>query len=457
MTGNHSTGPTRRAFLQHASAAAALAAPAIVPSSVFGAKAPSNRVHLAAFGVGGRGTHVTRRMNEHPDARFLAVCDCYESRREKRKAEWNELYGGNHVQTYRNPWEVIERDDIDAIVVATPDHWHAPLAIAAARAGKDMYVEKPLSVAMKWSWRLREEFRNKDLIFQYGTQQRSDKRFRYACELVRNGYIGEVKRIEVWCPDASQQWGSFDGEPTLSVYRYGSLRPLPVPNGLDYDLWCGPSPVRPYTADRCTQYGAYHIHDYALGFIAGWGAHPLDIAQWGLNTDDTGPVFYEGTGKLPEYGLLDTTEEWDIHCHYSNGVVMRFMDSRAAKDGVMSYRRRWSSHGTTFFGPDGWVSVDRGGIEVSRDSLKDVEFGPNDTRLNASEHHQKNFVDCVKTRQQSVSPLEAAIRSDTISHLSDIVVRRRRPLEWDPKREVIVGDKQATQMLDRPMRKKWAV
>ncbi len=310
---------------------------------------------------------------------------------------------------------------------------------------------------MKWSWRLRDEMKRKGRIFQYGTQMRSVERYRYACELVRNGYIGKVQRIEAWCPDISQQYGTFDGQPTFSVYRFGSLRPAPVPQGLDYDLWCGPSPLRPYTADRCISYGAYHIYDYALGFIAGWGAHPLDIAQWGMGADNTNPVFYEGAGSLPQYGLCDTVENWDIHCYYANGVHMRFMDWRAAKPVVMSYRKNWSDHGTTFFGSEGWVSVGRGEVETSKESLKKVEFGANVTRLYQSNDHHKNFIDCVKSREQPISSLEGAIRSDTISHLSNIVVRLRRPIQWDPEREVIVGDEEASRMLDRPMRKKWAV
>ena len=450
---NHTSkaGSNRRSFLKSASLAAGGLFPAIVPASVFGANAPSNRVHLAAFGVGGRGTADTDMINQHPDARFLAVCDCYESRRLAKKQKWDKLYGGDYVKMYSNPWEVLQRSDIDAVVIATPDHWHTPLAIAAARAGKDIYVEKPLSVAMAWSWRLRDEVKKKSRIVQYGTQQRSNKGFRYACELVRNGYIGEVKHIDAWCSDISSQYGAF------SVYKYGSLRPIPVPRDLNFDLWCGPSPVRSYTADRCTSFGAYHIYDYALGFIAGWGAHPLDIAQWGLNMDQSGPVFYEGAGSLPAYGLCDTTESWDITCYYQNGVAMRFMDSRVAQPAVTKYLPRWNDHGTTFVGSEGWVSVDRRGVQVSKDSLKDVKFSDKDTRLYESDHHQKNFVDCVKSRKQAISPLEAAIRSDTISHLSDIVVRLRRPVRWDPKREVILGDEVASRMLTRTMRPKWAV
>ncbi len=440
--------PSRRDLLRGAAAAAL---PMIVPASVFGERAPSNRVNLAALGVGNRGRWVNRAMLEFPDVQYVAVCDAYEDRREAIRKEFNEHYGGDYVKSYRNPYEVIERDDVDAVVVATPDHWHVPLAIAAARAGKDMYVEKPLGVAMKWAWRLREAVKKSGSVFQYGAQQRSSPQFRYACELVRNGYLGEIERVEVWCPDISEQFDDF------TVKRYGSVRPVPPPPGLDYDLWCGPAPKRPYTVDRCTKYGTYHIYDYALGFIAGWGAHPLDIAQWGLGTDHTSPVYYEGAGKLPEFGLYDTVEMWDVTCYYENGVTMRFMSQRVAEHVAPKYRARWVTHGTTFFGSEGWVSVDRRGLEASRASLEAVEFRDSDTRLPKSEDHQRNFIDCVKSREQTVSPLEAATRSDTISHLSDMMIRTRRPIEWDPEAERIVGDPAAAKRLNRPMRKKWAV
>jgi len=269
--------------------------------------------------------------------------------------------------------------------------------------------------------------------------------------MVREGRIGEVERVEAWCPDISTQYDDF------KVYQYGSLRPAPPPADLYYDLWCGPSPLRPYTVDRCTEFGAYHIHDYALGFIAGWGAHPLDIAQWGLNADDTSPVFYEGGGSLPDYGLTDTTETWDITCYYDSGVLMRFMSHRVAQPVVMKYRKRWSSHGTTFFGKEGWISVDRGGLESSNESLAKFQMPNDGVKEYDRSEHQRNFIDCVRNHKQPVSPLEAGIRSDTISHLSDIVVRLKRPIQWDPKREAIVGDEEASKMLDRPMRKRWRI
>ncbi len=202
------------------------------------------------------------------------------------------------------------------------------LAIAAVRAGKDVYVEKPLSPSLGWEWELRRVVAKHGAVFQYGTQQRSSAPFRRACELVRNGYIGEVQRVDVWCPDTSADWNDF------SVKRYGSTAVEPVPDDLNYDLWAGPAPLRPYNEDRVRREGSFHIYDNSLGFIAGWGAHPLDIAQWGLDMDASGPVRYEGHGKLPEKGLLSTVEEWDIRCTYPNGVTMRLMSTPGGDGGA---------------------------------------------------------------------------------------------------------------------------
>jgi predicted dehydrogenase len=458
-TSNHASGTiSRRAFAKRASLAGGIAFPAIVPSSVFGANAPSERVNLAAFGVGGRGTAVNGAFARFPDARYVAVCDAYATRRERAKKTWDTIYGGDYVKTYSSPYEVLQRKDVDAVVITTCDHWHVPLAIAAARAGKDMYVEKPLSLAMAWSLRLRQELSRSRGIFQYGTQQRSGTSrtpvsiFRTACELVRNGYIGPVNRVEVWCHDMSQQFENFNCK------QWGSLRPVKPPDDLDFDLWCGPAELKPYTSDRCTSFGTYHCEDYSLGFIGGWGAHPLDIMQWGLDTDSTAPVYYEGGGTVPDYGLYRTVDTWDITCYYANGTPVRFFSERGCRDVIMKYRKRYSGHGTTFFGTEGWISVDRGGMETSKESLLTAKLGANDKPLYDSKDHQHNFIECVKSRQPTVSPLEPAIRSDTITHMTNLVVRTRRPVEYDPVKEAIVNaGAEAARYWNRPMRKKWAV
>jgi len=438
---------TRRNFLK--STAAAITAPMVIPSTVIGKNAPSNRVNLAIIGAGGRGSSVARYTSALEDAQFLAVCDCFEERREGMRDGLNQRYNGNVVKAYRDFREVLARDDIDAVMVATPDHWHVPIAIAAARAGKDMYVEKPLGVSMEWSWKLREAVKKNKVVFQYGTQQRSQFQFRQTCELVLNGYIGEVERVETWCDDITAT--ADYSQPTVP---FGSEQPTDPPEGFDYNRWLGPAPVKAYTVDRCTNLGAWHIYDYALGFIAGWGAHPLDIAQWGLGTDDTSPVRYEGTGSIPEKGLFDTVFAWDMECKYANGVTMHFMAPDAAKPLVSAYRP-WNTHGTTFFGTEGWVSVDRGDIHTSDPKLRGLTLKPDDVHLRKTQGHPDDFIACVKSREQPISPLEAAIRSDTISHLCDIAIRLNKSIEWDPEKERVVGNSLAQAMLDRPIRAPW--
>ncbi len=449
---------TRRSFLKTTSAiTAGIAAPTILPSSVFGANAPSNRVAVAQIGVGGRGgVHLSSYL-ELPDAQIVAVSDCFKSRMlkaaKRADSKYAERFGkGNYsgCDMLGDFQEVLARDDIDAVSIATPDHWHVPIAIAAVRAGKDVYVEKPLSVAVSWNQAMRNAVNRYGCVFQYGTQQRSSRNFRFACELARNQYIGKIERIEAWCPDISSQYNSFN------VKQYGSTERAPVPDGFDYDRWTGPAPEAQYTIDRCTKFGTYHVYDYALGFIAGWGAHPLDIAQWGNDTDDTAPVSYKGKGEVPDKGLYDTVAKWDIHCEYANGVKMRFMDERTAKPIVSAYRE-YKSHGTTFFGSEGWVSVDRGGIYASSPELLDIKLKSTDVHLYESKNHFGNFIECVKTRAKTITPVESAVQSDIISHLSDICVRTGRPIKWDPKSEKIIDDPEAARLLQRSLRPPWSL
>ena len=441
----------RRTFLSRSAAAAsAFALPTIITKPLLAAP-PSNRVNLAMIGVGSRGTSVMGWFAGNDDVRFVAVCDPSTAHRNRAIKNLDNRYGSNITKGYNDFREMLARPDIDGVVICTQDHWHVPAAIYAARAGKDMYVEKPLTTSLAWAMELRKAVKRHGSVFQYGTQQRSSGHFRFACELVRNGYIGQIERVEAWCPDISGNYNAFH------VKQFGSTVPAPVPDGLDYDLWIGPAPKAPYTVDRCTNLGTYHIYDYALGFIAGWGAHPLDIAQWGLGTDHTGPVYYEGSGDIPTKGLYDTVSQWDIHCRYANGLPMRFMNDRTAKPAVMKYRDRWSSHGTTFFGTDGWVSVDRGGLSTSNPKLKQIKLKPSDTHLYNSPDHARNFVDCIKSRAKTINPLESAIRSDTISHMSDICIRMNTPIEWDPIAEKIKNNKHAAKMLNRPMRSPWHI
>jgi glucose-fructose oxidoreductase len=438
----------------------AFATPYIINSTAWGnsnTPPPSERVILGHIGVGGRGSSLLRNFLQLKDVQSVAVCDVFKSKRESVAKEIEDYYSQRMPKksykgcsAYNDFNEILERNDIDAVVIATPDHWHVPLTLAAARAGKDMYVEKPLGLSLSEDQLARQAVLKYERIFQYGTQQRSGRNFRFACELTRNKQIGELHTIHAWCTDISSQANAFN-EPG------GSMKPIPIPEGFDYERWIGSAPLSPYTSDRCTSFGTYHHYDNCLGFIAGWGAHPLDIAQWGNNTDHCAPIEYYGFGTIPEDGLFRSVSSWDVWCKYHNGIKMRFMSTEIARPVVESYHPDFRDHGTTFIGTDGWVSVDRSNIYTSPPSLLNYRLKSHDIHLYESNNHQKNFIDCVKSRSQPISTVGAAAQSDYISQLSDISIRLGRKISWNPATEEIVGDDQAIRMLHRPRRAPWCL
>jgi glucose-fructose oxidoreductase len=412
---------TRRDLLK-AAAASAVAAPVVVRSTALGGegKAPaSERVTLGHIGVGGRGRAVLSGFRRCKDAQSVAVADCYDVRREGIAKE----LGGKGYRDFR---ELLARDDIDAVVVATPDHWHVPVAVAAARAGKDAYVEKPLGVSIEQDQICREVFKENKRVFQYGTQQRSMAHCRFGCELVRSGRVGQVHTIEVIAPDGGGG---------------GSKQEAPVPEGLDYETWVGPAQWAPYAVGRCRPPGTYWIYDYSIGYLGGWGAHPLDIMVWGSDADQSGIVEIEGAGVITPEGLYDSVHHWDMK----------------GKLGEVAFTFKPGGDSTKFIGPDGWVEVRRGGIDAEPKSLLSSEIKPDEVHLVDSPRQDQNFIDCVKSRKQAVSPLDEAVRSDVISHLCDIAVRLKRKVRWDPKKEIVLDDAEATRMLHRPMRAPWTL
>ena len=430
---------------------AALATPALA-----GALPPSDRVMLGHIGVGGRGSSLLNSFLQLPDAQSIAICDPFSDRRKERAAQVEAYYASRSksssyrgVHSYRDFRDLLARSDIDAVVIATPDHWHVPIAVAAVRTGKDVYLEKPLGVSVSENQILREEVIRHGRIFQYGTQQRSERNFRHACELVRNGRIGDLSSIHAWCPELATQEQFFHS-------AGGSMTPAPIPPDFDYDLWLGPAPWTPYTLDRCTCYGAYHHYDNSLGFIAGWGAHPLDIAQWGNDSDETAPVTYEGTGEIASTGLYNSVCDWDVMCRYANGVVLRFMSQEWARPLVESYHPEFHDHGTTFIGTEGWVSVDRLGLYAQPQSMLTSAIALDEIHLETSSNHYHNFIQSVRTRRKAISGIEAAVQSDIICHLADIAVRTRRTIKWNPLEERIPDDPEAGRMLVRSYRTPWS-
>lgn len=437
---------TRRDFLKtSAGLGALLSFPTIIPASALGKNgsvAPSNRANIGVIGCGGQSGAAGSYVH-HKSSQIVAVCDPFKSRREKRAAEW----GASHQ--YADFRELLARDDVDGVHVVTPDHWHVPISLAAARAGKDVYCEKPLGVSIEQNLAAREIVEKHKRVFQYGTQQRSSDACRMGIELVLNGHIGEVQEIFVWAPGGA--------------WKGGNPTPQPVPADLDYDLWLGPAPEAPYSPDRVKCTGAWFIYDYAIGFIAGWGAHPVDQLQWWADHHKLGiPVEYKTTGKLAEGPLFNTVCKWSMESTYANGLKMHFLDGGSAKEDSSPVPKAIRdvvepNDATVFVGTKGWVSVSRGVLNTSSDEIRRKAKDPGPIRLPVSRNHRTNFADCILSREQPVADLESAVLSDIICHMGDIGIRTGETLKWDPVQETVIGSADAVAMMHRPMRAPWTL
>ncbi len=416
---------TRRAFLRNSAgvAGAAIVFPAIVPSSVFGADAPSERITMGCIGVGGQGGGNMRSFHGRKGCEVVAVCDV-DAAHVKKSAE---RVGLGAKPCYNDFRDLLARDDIDAVSVGTPDHWHVPVSIAAVRTGRDVYCEKPLTLTIAEGRTLADEVKRYGRVFQTGSQQRSADNFRKACELVRNGRIGELKTVRVGIPGNNKRCG-----PTWE--------PEPVPEGLDYDLWLGPALWEPYHTQRC-HYQFRFLLDYSGGQVTNWGAHHLDIAQWGIGADDSGPVEIVGEGEFPKTGLFTTATKVYFEATYANGVKLICQTGGGG--------------GTKFEGTKGWVHVNRGMLKCEPESLVTSNIGPDEIHLYASRDHKQNFLDCIKSRQNTICTAEIGHRSGTVCHLGNIAMLLKRPLKWDPVKEQFVGDREANAMTWRPRRSPW--
>jgi len=446
----------RRHFLKHTACAAAV--PTIISSTVLGkgdTPAPSNRINVGMIGCGNISNYHTNYLKRMQDVRVIAVCDAYRSRRLARAADFNRHYGGGDLTRSHDDFrEVLARPDVDAVIVCAHDNWHTPMSIAAARAGKDVYCQKPLALDLGRTGMLRKAINDNKRIFQFGTQYRSMSRYRKMVELVRNGYIGQLKHIDVWCRNVKYDAANYHVKP------YGSTVEVPVPDDLDFDAWQGPSPMVAYTVDRATKWGGYHCPETSLGFLAGCGIHPLGIAQWGNKSDDTSPIRYRGTGRVPTEGIFRTLERWDVMCDYENGVKLRIMDHETARDVVKKYYPlTWrDGDGVVFHGTDGWIGDFRfGAFYASDQRLWKVPLKDEDEKLYVSGEHNRNFIDCVKSRARTICPVEMAIRCDTICHMVNVAARTGRTIKWDPRAEQIIGDEEAAKMITRPYRRKWKI
>jgi len=431
---------SRRAFLRTCAAAGAgLALPAIVPATVFGAAAPSERITVGCIGVGRMGMGDLREALGFKQVQVVAVCDV-DSNRVRNAQKAVEAYYSERGVSYKGCAgygdfrELLAQDGIDAVQIATPDYWHALPALEAARQGKDIFLQKPMSLTIEEGRVLSDTVKRYDRVFQIGSQQRSDARFRQACELVRNGRIGKLTGIRV----------GFGTDPGM-----GPEPSMPVPQELDYDMWLGPAPWAPYTEKRVHPQKGYsrpgwlRITDYGAGMITGWGSHHNDIAQWGMGTEYTGPVAIEGHAEFPQHGLWDVHGPFHIEYTYANGVKIICADNKENKQGVV------------FEGTEGSVYVRRGHIEAQPASLLEETIGPDETKLYVSNNHKGNFYECVKSRAQTIAPAEVAHRSCSVCLLGQIGMQLGRKLQWDPVAERFVGDAEANRRLSKPMRGSW--
>ena len=452
---------SRRNFLKTSTMAAAGVAaggiilPTIVPASVFGKNAPSNRINIAQIGYGRMGSgDLAVTMNNTDLCRCIAVCDLDSKRAALGKQFIEKFYAGKtgsqnyiDVKMYDDYREMLMNKDIDAVVISTPDHWHAQAAIESALAGKDIYLQKPTSLTIKEGRQLSDVIHRTNRILQIGSQQRSDPSFKRGCELVRNGRIGKLHTIYIGLP----------GDPSGNVEIE-----MPVPANLNYDMWLGSTPSVFYTENRVHPQnsltgrpGWLRCEQFGAGMITGWGAHHFDIAHWGMGTEYTGPIEIEGSADFPKSGLWNVHGDFNIKAKYANGVTIIAGGN--------------NPNGVKFVGEDGWIFVSRGTVKVTASDptntgkeLKALDsnnpkilesvISENEIHLYVSAEQHRNWLECVISRKEPIAPAEVGHRSNSVCLLSQIAMKLNRKLYWDPMKERFKNDNEANSMLSRPQR-----
>ncbi len=426
---------SRREFLQRSAlAAGALAVPTILPGRLLGQSAPSKKVTIGFIGTGNiAGAHLDTLLG-YDDARIAAVCDVDRVHREAAKQKVDAAYGDTGCTAYRDFRELVARPDIDAVWVCTPDHWHALAAIWAMRHGKDVYVEKPLTLTIREGRALVDTARQHGRIVQTGLQQRSSKRFHDAAAFIRNGGLGKLERIEVLIPANNKHVDA-------------TWSPEPVPETLDWDLWLGPAPWRPFHRHAC-HYNFRFILDHAAGQVTNWGTHYIDIAQWAMGVDDGGPIAFEGHGEFPDSGLFTAATKVDFTCWYANRVSLR---CHTRHDGEFDGNVR-------FHGERGWLDVSRSRLTASTPELvKDATARQGAIKLRVSTNHHDDFLTSVRTRQQPIAHAEIGHRTTSVCNLGNIAMLLGRRLRWDPAREAFVDDDTANRLRHYAMRSPWGL
>jgi predicted dehydrogenase len=388
------------------------------------------------------GGHVRGVLN-YPDVQVRAICDANQANLERAVTTVNRRYNNTDCASYKDFRELLSRPEIDAVLIATGERWHPLITIEAARNGKHVYCEKPLGLSVTEGKAVRENVVRHGTVFQIGTQQRSSFNYRHACELTRNGRIGELKTIMI---------GSVRG-PSNRIDE----KPKPVPPGIDWDMWLGPSPWAPYSDERISINAWLFISDYGLGCLDGaWGIHDIDIAQWVADADSTGPIDVESTGTFYT-DLRDAAHEYTCEHTYANGVRLLHMDMVTARKRAPEFSTLPVTGATVIYGTEGWIFVSREGIRTKPEHLVREKFRSSEKRVIFSNDHKRNFLDAVRTGWPPIAPVEAAVRGLTVAQQEDISMRMGKKLRWDPVKEVFIGDEPANRKLSRPMRSPWRV
>jgi len=414
---------------------AAIAVPTITPASVLrGGTSPSERLNIGVIGLGSRGFNLVDDLLAESNAQIVMICDVDELHYRDRLWGKGNAYGRSpakkriqekdpstrgliETNDYR---EVCANDSIDAVVVATPDHWHAHCTLAALEQGKDVYCEKPITHTFLEGQRIGAEVAKREAVFQTGSQQRSDPKFHRAVELVRNGHLGKLKRIQVGLPPG---YDKPQGDATVQL----------PPKNTDYEFWCGPALKLPYMRARHHRWWRGH-RAYGGGVLMDWIGHHNDIAHWAMNLDNSGPTKVEAVGwTFPETEVYNTPHQYEIRCEYASGVTSS-----------IGSRNRL---GVTFYGDDGWLFVTRGKLEASNSNWLKDDFNPGEEKVYFSKNHMRNFLDCVQSRKQCIAPATTAHRSITPGHLAYVSQTLGKPLTWDAEKEIVVGDDQANELL----------
>ena len=424
---------TRRSFL---GAAGACVAPLIVPRGALARQAaPSDRIGIGFIGLGGRGRSHLNALVHNPQVRVVGLCDPFRNKCNAAHQIVQRAYAAETKASkfqgcgcYTDFRQLLARPDLDAVVIASPEYWHALHALWAVRAGKDVYCEKAMTLTHYEGRRLVAAVRRHGRVFQLGTQQRSAGNFRFACELARNGYLGPLERVQVGVPGGR---------------ALPNAPPSDPPPDLDYEMWLGPAPYSPYNRLKCS-FNWYFIYDYCIGWIGSWGVHHIDIAAWGAPALTTGKIAVEGTAVFPTDGLANTSIAWDVAMRTPDGLVVSFTNNRK------------NPQGCRFIGKEGWVHVNRGGIRADPPSLLRTRLKASDERLYVSTNHHGNFLECIRTCRDPVAPVEAGHIATTLTIISDIATRLGRRLVWDWGTERF-DDEVANRFLRRPMRGPWTL